>query len=80
VAFYAVGAYLWAFFGSQQIFRCTLSRHCSGEHAFPAAANMFYLFIPLGMIAAALVGILLGLPVLRVRGDYLAIVTLVSAK
>ena len=38
--------------------------------------EMFYLFLLLGMILSALVGILLGLPVLRVRGDYLAIVTL----
>jgi branched-chain amino acid transport system permease protein len=39
-------------------------------------ANMFYLFIFLGIGLAALAGIALGLPVLRLRGDYLAIVTL----
>ncbi len=39
-------------------------------------ADTFYLFIFLGIAAAALTGILLGLPVLRLRGDYLAIVTL----
>ena len=77
VAFYAVGAYLWAFFGSQQIYLL---------HEIPGTAppgtpfflppDAFYLFILLGMIVAALAGILLGLPVLRLRGDYLAIVTL----
>ncbi len=37
---------------------------------------MFYLFVFLGLALGALTGILLGLPVLRLRGDYLAIVTL----
>jgi len=36
----------------------------------------FYLFLFVGVVVAALIGILLGLPVLRLRGDYLAIVTL----
>jgi branched-chain amino acid transport system permease protein len=38
--------------------------------------NWFWLFIFLGIGLAAFAGILLGLPVLRLRGDYLAIVTL----
>jgi branched-chain amino acid transport system permease protein len=36
----------------------------------------FWVALPLGALAAALVGIILGIPVLRLRGDYLAIVTL----
>lgn len=36
----------------------------------------FWLSLPLAALLAALVGFLLGLPVLRLRGDYLAIVTL----
>jgi len=36
----------------------------------------FWMALPLGAIAATLFGILLGFPVLRLRGDYLAIVTL----
>ena len=36
----------------------------------------FFLALPLGAIAAAIVGFLVGLPVLRLKGDYLAIVTL----
>ncbi|HRZ91076.1 MAG TPA: branched-chain amino acid ABC transporter permease, partial [Spirochaetia bacterium] len=43
---------------------------------FFMAADWFYLFIFLGIILAAVVGLVLGLPVLRVRGDYLAIITL----
>ena len=36
----------------------------------------FWLVLPIGFIMAALAGVLLGVPVLRMRGDYLAIVTL----
>lgn len=36
----------------------------------------FFLALPLGALAAAIVGFLVGLPVLRLKGDYLAIVTL----
>ena len=36
--------------------------------------------IILGMIASALLGLLLGLPTLRLRGDYLAIVTIAAAE
>ncbi|GAB1469514.1 branched-chain amino acid ABC transporter permease [Chloroflexota bacterium] len=77
VAFYAVGAYAWAIFGSKQ-----LSLLHSIPGAAPASANFaldprwFWLFIFIGVGLAALTGILLGLPVLRLRGDYLAIVTL----
>jgi branched-chain amino acid transport system permease protein len=45
-----------------------------GQLTVPAIG--FYVFIIIGIVVAALVGILLGLPVLRLRGDYLAIVTL----
>jgi branched-chain amino acid transport system permease protein len=77
VAFYAVGAYAWAIFGSKQ-----MSLLYSIPGAAPANAEFFldsrwfWLFIFLGVGLAALTGILLGLPVLRVKGDYLAIVTL----
>jgi len=36
----------------------------------------FWLALPIGVLVAALSGVLLGIPVLRMRGDYLAIVTL----
>jgi branched-chain amino acid transport system permease protein len=77
VAFYAVGAYLWAFFGSQQPFLLnSIPGTVPTGTPFFLNPNFFFLFLILGMIVAAVVGILLGLPVLRVRGDYLAIVTL----
>jgi branched-chain amino acid transport system permease protein len=77
MAFYAVGAYLWGFFGSQQAF---LLKEIPGTAPqgtpFLLAPDWFYLFIFLGIIVAAIVGLILGLPVLRVRGDYLAVITL----
>lgn len=77
VAFYAVGAYLWGFFGSQQAFLLhAIPGTAPLDTPFLLAPEWFYIFIFLGIIVAAFVGLLLGLPVLRVRGDYLAIVTL----
>ncbi len=69
VAFFAVGAYLWASFTSPADTIFTVN-----GWGVPAWAFYVFLFIAVGL--AALVGILLGLPVLRLRGDYLAIVTL----
>ncbi len=72
VAFYAVGAYTWAIFGSPQA-----GKFISASVAhFPLAGGWFFLFLIFGVMVAASFGILLGLPVLRLRGDYLAIVTL----
>jgi branched-chain amino acid transport system permease protein len=82
VAFFAIGAYLWGMFTStaKTIFfesGATLPPDTIlriGDTALPFSAIV--LFIVGGSALAAVVGILLGLPVLRLRGDYLAIVTL----
>lgn len=77
IAFYAVGAYLWGFFGSQQIWNMDkVAGTAVIQPDFPFDANLFWLFLIIGVVAAAVTGILLGMPVLRLRGDYLAIVTL----
>ncbi len=77
VAFYAVGAYIWAFFGSQQYYVLPFAPGTQPANLpFLLPGDMFYLFLFIAIIVAALTGILLGLPVLRLRGDYLAIVTL----
>jgi branched-chain amino acid transport system permease protein len=77
VAFYAVGAYLWAFFGSQQYYALHFAPGTQpSDLPFLLPGDAFYLFIFLAIIIAALTGILLGTPVLRLSGDYLAIVTL----
>jgi branched-chain amino acid transport system permease protein len=70
VAFFAVGAYSWAIFGSPH------ANIIFGGETFPLAGWWFYVFLFVGLAAAATTGILLGLPVLRLHGDYLAIVTL----
>ena len=60
VAFYAVGAYTWSLLASAHF-----NLH------YP-----FWVLLPLGAFLAALAGLMLGAPVLKLRGDYLAIVTL----
>ena len=70
VAFYAIGAYFWAIFGSPQA-----NQFIAGDF-FPLSPNWFFVFLPLSIVLGALTGAVLGLPVLRLRGDYLAIVTL----
>lgn len=60
IAFFAVGAYAYALLSSPQL----------GIHA-PAL-----LVLPAGALIAAVFGVVLGAPTLRLRGDYLAIVTL----
>ena len=72
VAFFAVGAYTWAIFGSPQANKFI----SEAVLKFPLAPEWFFAFLVAGVIMGAVTGILLGLPVLRLRGDYLAIVTL----
>ena len=61
VAFFAIGAYTMALLTAPQ------------PHALMWS---FWIALPIGVLLAALTGLLLGAPVLRMRGDYLAIVTL----
>ena len=73
VAFFAVGAYMYALMASPHL-----------TTTFAAFAAMFpdglhtplWVIIPLGAGLAGLFGVLLGAPTLKLRGDYLAIVTL----
>jgi branched-chain amino acid transport system permease protein len=67
VAFFAVGAYSWAILGSPH------ANVIFGGDMFPLAGWWFYIFLFVGLATAATTGILLGLPVLRLHGDYLAI-------
>ena len=73
VAFYAVGAYMYALLASPH-----LTENFAWIAAlFPAGLHMpFLLIVPLAAFVAGFVGVLLGTPVLKLRGDYLAIVTL----
>ncbi|AJE97423.1 ABC transporter permease subunit [Pandoraea apista] len=73
IAFYAVGAYVTAFLSSPHL---TTQFEWIG-HMFPGGLHVPVWFtIPIGAAVAAIFGILLGAPTLRLRGDYLAIVTL----
>ena len=73
VAFFAVGAYMYGLLASPHLM-----------NTFPAIAAMFpnelhmllWVIVPLSAALAGLLGMLLGAPTLRLRGDYLAIVTL----
>ena len=73
VAFYAVGAYMVALLSSS---------HLSDNFAFfaqhfPNGLHIpLWVIVPLGAGLAALAGIMLGTPILKLRGDYLALVTL----
>ena len=60
IAFYAVGAYVYALLASPHF----------GLHL------PFWIILPIGALVACLFGVLLGAPTLKLRGDYLAIVTL----
>jgi branched-chain amino acid transport system permease protein len=77
VAFYAAGAYVAGWLGSIMFTKLNLhigsvgiSKDLPGIHF-----NMWAVFVIAGLFTAA-VGIVIGLPTLRLRGDYLAIVTL----
>src|SRR5258706_8273938 len=60
IAFYAVGAYVYALLASPHF-----NLHLP-----------FWIILPLGAGLACIFGVLLGAPTLKLRGDYLAIVTL----
>ncbi len=62
VAFFAIGAYMMGLLTS------------TGE--LGVAGMNFWMALPISVLAAATAGVILGIPVLRMRGDYLAIVTL----
>ncbi|KVN28145.1 ABC transporter ATP-binding protein [Burkholderia pyrrocinia] len=73
IAFYAVGAYTAALLSSPHLatqFEWIAALAPGGLHI------PFLIIVPIAMAIAAIFGILLGAPTLRLRGDYLAIVTL----
>jgi branched-chain amino acid transport system permease protein len=73
VAFYAVGAYMYALMASPH-----LSETFEGFKAmFPDGLHTpIWVVVPAAAALAGIAGVLLGTPVLKLRGDYLAIVTL----
>jgi len=70
-SFMGVGAYV----------TILLLPHAAGrEGEFSTEGLPFIVALIIGVIAAALFGLLLGLPAIRLRGDYLAIVTIAAAE
>ncbi|MGG3573194.1 branched-chain amino acid ABC transporter permease [Bacillus gobiensis] len=70
IAFFAVGAYTYGIFATAQ------AANFMPFGTYPLSGESFWIFLIIGVFVAALFGVLLGIPVLRVKGDYLAIVTL----
>jgi len=73
VAFFAIGAYVYGLLNSPQLletFTSLAAMYPQGLH------SPIWVVLPLAAVVAGVFGILLGAPTLRLRGDYLAIVTL----
>jgi branched-chain amino acid transport system permease protein len=76
VAFYALGAYTVAWFASDHFSAYTVHVGSTAVEGLPGIHLNFWLVILLAGAIAGLAGIIIGWPTLRLRGDYLAIVTL----
>jgi branched-chain amino acid transport system permease protein len=73
VAFYAVGAYSLGLLASPQL----TDTFAAIKSVFPGGLHVWvWIVIPIGAATAGIAGVLLGAPTLKLRGDYLAIVTL----
>jgi branched-chain amino acid transport system permease protein len=81
VAFYAFGAYTMGWFASTYFVKGNSSKSVSVFAGKTADGTVgvhlnFLLIIVMAMFICAVAGIIIGLPTLRLRGDYIAIVTL----
>lgn len=76
VAFYAIGNYVFAIVTAGDYARALFLQAGRNLPPIPVWQDWMWLLIPAGLIAAMVTGVILGAPTLRLRGDYLAIVTL----
>ncbi len=77
VAFYAMGAYMAGWFASNQFAKQNVDFGAVGLYKGDTGFHFsIWLVLLMAGVATAIVGVLIGLPTLRLRGDYLAIVTL----
>jgi branched-chain amino acid transport system permease protein len=76
VAFYAFGAYCVGWFGSGFFFDAHVNVLSSAVSGAIGIHLNFVLILVCAVIITSIAGILIGLPTLRLRGDYIAIVTL----
>ncbi|MFN5254823.1 MAG: ABC transporter permease subunit, partial [Limnohabitans sp.] len=73
VAFFAVGAYMYGLLSSPHL----VNTFASMAGMFPQGMHIsIWLILPMAVALAGVLGMLLGAPTLKLRGDYLAIVTL----
>jgi branched-chain amino acid transport system permease protein len=75
VAFYAIGAYCVGWFASDFLSGVNVNV-LSGQHSTFGVHLNFILVLICAAAIASLAGMVIGLPTLRLRGDYIAIVTL----
>jgi branched-chain amino acid transport system permease protein len=76
VAFFALGAYTLGWFGSSLFAGQNIHFLDVGNTKIPGIHLSFWVIVPLAGLICAIAGIIIGWPTLRLRGDYLAIVTL----
>jgi branched-chain amino acid transport system permease protein len=77
VAFYAMGAYTAAWFASLQFPQQNFHLGAIGiDPTLPGIHISIWPLLVLAGFLTAMIGVVIGLPTLRLRGDYLAIVTL----
>lgn len=77
LAFFALGSYCLGWFGSGFFFKANIHVLASPyASSIPGIHLNFVLVVFVAMLVAAVAGIIIGLPTLRLRGDYIAIVTL----
>jgi branched-chain amino acid transport system permease protein len=76
VAFYAFGAYAVGWFGSSFFFDSHVSVLSSAPAGSIGIHLNFVLILVCAVIITSIAGVIIGLPTLRLRGDYIAIVTL----
>ena len=76
VAFYALGAYTVGWLASDHFNQYTFHFGTTAVEELPGIHLNFWLVVLLGGAIAGIAGVIIGWPTLRLRGDYLAIVTL----
>jgi branched-chain amino acid transport system permease protein len=76
VAFWAIGAYVVGWFASGQFSTVNIHLFDSAGPSIPGIHISIWILFGVAMVVTAAFGVLLGAPTLRLRGDYLAIVTL----
>ena len=76
VAFFALGAYTIGWFASDRFSSVNFHFLSTTSDAIPGIHVNVWLLLVAGGVVAAIGGVIIGWPTLRLRGDYLAIVTL----